>query len=427
MKAFVFLPGRKKNGVLVKSRLWRGRYRIDGMTHDVEVPLHTPDELVARKRLNDLIIRLQREKEGLIAPAAQQAAATAPLPQLVASYAADLLAQARTPQHVKDSRRRLERMIRETRWQTVRDITPARFTRWRSAAAPKMSAKTLKEYQISLGAFLNWLVSNEQLDRNPLKRIKMPDTRGREVRRRRALTVEELRRLLAVSEHRRFAYLFLIHTGARYREGWRLLWRNVHLDHMHGPHVLLVASDTKDREARAIPLHPELEAALRDLNAMRSKRDTDDARVFRAIYPAQKDTLDKDLDAAGIPKETDAGRIDWHAFRKTWQTLAARSGVPLVIAQRILGHSDPSLTANAYTDPASLGMQNEVVKLPWIAPVSAAVAHPPPHSQPHQPLKLTMVDPTGLEAGREAESEKAEVKKGETTPPPSAPLPPCAS
>jgi hypothetical protein len=31
----------------------------------------------------------------------------------------------------------------------------------------------------------------------------------------------------------------------------------------------------------------------------------------------------------------------------------------------MLGHSDPSLTANVYTDVAALGLHAEVAKLPW--------------------------------------------------------------
>lgn len=113
---------------------------------------------------------------------------------------------------------------------------------------------------------------------------------------------------------------------------------------------------------------------------MRGRWDADDARVFRAIYPAPKESLGKDLEVAGIAKQTEAGTIDWHTVRKTWRTLAAGSGVPIVVAHRILGHSTPELTANAYADPAALRMETEVVKLPWMV-VSAEVAHCPTHSQ----------------------------------------------
>jgi integrase len=39
----------------------------------------------------------------------------------------------------------------------------------------------------------------------------------------------------------------------------------------------------------------------------------------------------------------------FHDLRSTTATLLARSGVGLVVAQRILRHSDPRLTANIYS------------------------------------------------------------------------------
>ena len=44
-------------------------------------------------------------------------------------------------------------------------------------------------------------------------------------------------------------------------------------------------------------------------------------------------------------------------------------------AQEILGHSDANLTAEAYTDVASLQLHDEIAKLPWIS-CGAVVAQP---------------------------------------------------
>ena len=43
-------------------------------------------------------------------------------------------------------------------------------------------------------------------------------------------------------------------------------------------------------------------------------------------------------------------RVDQHAMGYTCATSMARAGVPLTIAQRVLGHSDPKLTAAVYVD-----------------------------------------------------------------------------
>jgi integrase len=74
-----------------------------------------------------------------------------------------------------------------------------------------------------------------------------------------------------------------------------------------------------------------------------------------------------DMAKAGIPILDDMGRvIDFHSFRKTFNTRAAVSGVPLRAAQSLLGHSTPALTAGPYTDERALGLAGETAKLPWV-------------------------------------------------------------
>ncbi len=61
--------------------------------------------------------------------------------------------------------------------------------------------------------------------------------------------------------------------------------------------------------------------------------------------------FNRTLKEAGIAKIDAQGRkLDIHALRTTCASRLARNGVPLVQAQRLLGHSDPKLTAQAYTD-----------------------------------------------------------------------------
>jgi len=55
------------------------------------------------------------------------------------------------------------------------------------------------------------------------------------------------------------------------------------------------------------------------------------------------------LDRAGIARRDALGRvIDIHALRTSSLTRLARRGVPLVVAQRIAGHSSPLITSKHY-------------------------------------------------------------------------------
>ena len=62
-------------------------------------------------------------------------------------------------------------------------------------------------------------------------------------------------------------------------------------------------------------------------------------------------TFRRDLIAAGIEAKTLEGRIDFHALRNTFATLLAQEGVSLTLAQKLMRHSDPKLTASIYLEP----------------------------------------------------------------------------
>lgn len=87
--------------------------------------------------------------------------------------------------------------------------------------------------------------------------------------------------------------------------------------------------------------------------------------------------FDRDLVFAGLArvenrggkevviKTDDRGRtIDVHALRHTFGTHLSKAGVPLRTAQAAMRHSDPSLTANVYTDPKLLDVAGAVASLP---------------------------------------------------------------
>lgn len=56
--------------------------------------------------------------------------------------------------------------------------------------------------------------------------------------------------------------------------------------------------------------------------------------------------------------------IDVHALRHTFGTHLSKAGVPLRTAQAAMHHSDPSPTANVYTDPKLIDVAGAVASLP---------------------------------------------------------------
>jgi integrase len=256
-------------------------------------------------------------------------------------------------------------MVADTGWRALNDIRPDAFVRWRASLT--CSAKTVKEYQTSAAAFLNWLVRVDRLAANPLAKIDKIDARGKQVRESRAFTEDDLRRLFAVARRRLPAYLVLLYTGQRKEEVRSLVGGDLHLDEVQ-PYALVRESTDKDK--RAVPLHRDLAALLRE---MRPAHATATTSVFLGRFPTYE-SLRADLERAGIPHTDGLGRVvHFHGFRKTWQTLGVRYGINQRAAQEVLGHSDPSLTARAYTDVAALALHSEIAKLPWIAGTETCV------------------------------------------------------
>jgi len=349
-----------RNGKRVQSRLFYGRYSLGRGERPVTVALETVDIRVARAKLRELIVEKQSERLGLIAPKVMRDAAAMPFNELLGHYRKTLLSSV-TRLHAQGSVRRIERAGKGAGWRLLGDVTPLSWAKWISALT--CSAKTRKEYQTSVIAFLNWLCRTKQISANPLAGIDKVETRGKMVRPVRAFTDDEIRRLLPIAGRRRSLYLLLLYTGLRRNEARSLVWDDVKLD---GPRPYLLARDTTTKSGmkRAVPLHPAMASVLA---AIRPLPPVDAAmRPLWPIFPKHR-TLLADFVRAGIEHKDKLGRVvHFHAFRKTFQTLGVRSGVNQRAAQEMLGHSDPSLTANVYTDVAALNLHGEVAKLPWL-------------------------------------------------------------
>lgn len=359
MIEFVYRPSRRVRGKRVLSRVYSGRYSLRKGEPAVTVALDTPDAKVARKRLRDIVVEKQREAEGIVSPAAIREAASVALTSLVTEYVADMRRRELSPNHIRDTEARLQRMLLETGWVRLGDVRSDGFLRWLGTV--EGAAKTRKEYQVTANAFLNWLVRVDRLSRNPLGKLDKVEVRGKQVRKARSFTVDELRSLFAVSGKRRLAYRTIFYTAQRKNEVRQLVWDDLHLG-VPNPYALFRDSTTKDKDKRPVPLHPRLAA---ELLAARPVDFKPDMPVFPSL--PHHETLRADLRRAGVVLKDDLGRVvHFHSFRKTWQTLGVKHGLNQRAAQDILGHSDANLTANVYTDVPALALHSEVQKLPWI-------------------------------------------------------------
>jgi integrase len=185
-------------------------------------------------------------------------------------------------------------------------------------------------------------------------------------------------RLEAAGRERALIYKTLVLTGLRKGELASLTVAHLRLDGPV-PHVELDAADEKNREGNGVVVRADLADDLRAWLADRLAALQADARSRGGPVPSRLPgetpvfdvpaglirIFDRDLKAADIPKRDDRGRtLDVHALRTTFGTLLSRGGVPLRTAQAAMRHSDPSLTANVYTDPKLLDVQGALDALP---------------------------------------------------------------
>ncbi len=197
---------------------------------------------------------------------------------------------------------------------------------------------------------------------------------------RRASDDSELEKLLSATmtgtvhhgltgRERTLLYRLAIETGFRYSECGSL--SKPSFDFSSDPPTVTVASgDAKNRKARTNPISPELAADLKEYMALFLPNTKVFPRMQRGKGAAM---LRLDLAAAGVPYRDEYGQVrDFHSLRKTFGTRLARYGVPLVMAQRLLDHSDPKLTANLYTGIMLEDKAAAVAKLPAITGTPAS-------------------------------------------------------
>ena len=357
MIAYIYRPKRQRNGKLVSSRIWRARLKLNGDVKARDISLNCADKQTAEQKLRDSIRDQERESVGLLAPSAQRKTFQSPLAELVGGYVADLKALGRSADHVRHVDKRLLRLIRECKWQNLREVTADSFLRWR--AEQKQAPKTINEYQAALSALFTWLRKQNRVAANPFEIVSKVDTRGKESFHRRALNDDEARQLLAGP--RRSLYLLALHTGLRRGEINALRWGDLHLD-VANPFYAVPVAKSKSRKEQPRPLHHEL---VRELQAMKSAgKVTPDTLVFPEQVPAMK-VIRADFKTAGIPLVDERGhRVDFHALRMTYITRLQRAGVSPREAMELARHSDMRLTMKTYTDAAQLPLAATVRGLP---------------------------------------------------------------
>ncbi|MDO8349207.1 MAG: tyrosine-type recombinase/integrase, partial [Planctomycetota bacterium] len=126
--------------------------------------------------------------------------------------------------------------------------------------------------------------------------------------------------------------------------------------------LILRAENTKSKKRRVLPMREHLAKTMKNLRAMQEQilarppgnsdpvfRTPEAATWMKATNNAMR-LFNRVLKGAKIARIDAEGRkLDIHSLRHTFGSRLARNGVGLVQVQRLMGHSDPKLTAQVYT------------------------------------------------------------------------------
>ncbi len=340
-----------------------------------------------------------------------------PIAEHVAAYVESMKARGVVTMHRDNVRRQLGRIIADCGFVRLADLNREALERWlTSETGEGRSARSRNAHRAAMLAFANWCTDQSigRLAVNPFQGVPKADEKADPRRRRRSMTEDELARLLdvarrrplldaqtvrrgkrkgeacanvrsevrerleAVGRERALIYKTLVLTGLRKGELASLTVGHLRFDGPI-PHIELDAADEKNREGNGVVVRADLTEDLRAWLADRLAALQTYARRRGEPIPARLPAdapvfdvpaglvriFDRDLKAASIPKRDERGRtLDVHALRTTFGTLLSRGGVPLRTAQAAMRHSDPSLTANVYTDPKLLDVAGRSTALP---------------------------------------------------------------
>ena len=343
---------------LVKQgRIYRARVRLSRGDKLTDESLHTSDKQVAEKRLAALVQGMEQEREGIIAPKAIREGAVRPLDEHLEDFIRHLESRKRSAKYVANTEHQARAVIEECEWKYPKDATADAFQAWQTRQ--KKSTKTINDYLAAISGLFNWMQQYGRIPSNPLRAVGRVETQGKEVRHRRALNENEVRRLLAVAGENKAAYVTAVYTGLRRGELEALQWGDVKLDAVV-PFLQVRASTTKNHKTAQVRLHSDVATVLRELRP--SKPGEGDA-VFKRVPRIYR--FRSDLKRAGIPYKDGQGRVaDFHSLRYTFATSLANVGAPGRIAMELMRHSDRRLTDKVYTDPHSLQTWSFVEALP---------------------------------------------------------------
>jgi integrase len=325
----------------------------------VTVPGFT-DKAATESKARQLQREAEREQAGL--PVVAQAKRQEPIANIIQAFVDELTRLNRSAAHIKTYRQTLERVFPLLAWPNVAAIRVEPFATFLRGLA--RSPRTMNGYRAALYQLCQFCCSRGWLEENPLRYFKA--TPLRKVRRRRAYTPEEFRRLCLTNS----GELYMVAGLSGFRRGELSRLEKQDLSPYADPPCWHPRKEiTKSHRAERIPILANLLPTIRQIW---DSLPLPTSRLFPQL-PSQRQ-FDRDLARAGIDRVDDQGRhADFHALRYFFCTQLARV-MPIHKVQRMMRHADVRMTSAVYMDLGLTDLWAEAAALPSIdIPLSTPV------------------------------------------------------
>ena len=380
-----------------KSKTYRGR--VPDASGKVRSVALCDDAEAAQAMLAEMKQKAKRIARGDIDPFEDHR--KRPLAEHVDDFQEFLESKGNTAARVTLTLQRITSAFDGCKFKKLVDLNAGRVSGW---LADRRKPKTDKEgnvidglsvassnhHLVAMKSFGNWLVKDRRSPENPFAHLSRLNARVDVRHERRALSIDDLSRLISTVEKSQEAYRGLdgttramlyrlaTMTGLRAAELASLTPTSFDLT-ADMPTVTLEAGYSKRRREDVLPLHPDLITRLRQWFSER-ERQSDDQRAVLAFDRAADamperlfsgtwakrafKMLRNDLDAAGILYVTDDGFADFHSLRHTFISNLVAGGVHPKLAQQLARHSTITLTMDRYSHVVLLDMNAALRSLP---------------------------------------------------------------
>jgi integrase len=301
-----------------------------------------------------------------------------PLADHLADWHAYLLGKGSTRQHADLSRNRVARLIDLARAKRISHLAPSRVQAALKAVRDDgASLRSIHHYTRAVKGFSKWLWRDGRAREDTLPHLTSPNPDADRRHERRALTPEDLARLIQAAESgpvvlkttgpdRAALYRVALGTGFRANELRSLRPEAFHLDG-DPPTVTVAAAYSKRRRDDVQPIRPELADALRPWLASKAPG----RPVFGNLTKHTNILIQSDLARAGIPYRDASDRVaDFHALRHSYISALAMSNAPVKIVQSLARHSTPTLTLGVYAHVGLFDQTSALDALPDLTPTA---------------------------------------------------------